>query len=253
MSGGARTIGGNVIESRPARDGRDVRAATTLSDEDVVERVCGGEVQLFELLMRRYNQRVYRTARAVLRDDGEAEESVQETWVSAYTSLASFAGRARFATWLTRIALNHAIERDRRRRRTFALADPPSDSSCSAEQQTLHDELRHALESAVSELPEVYRTTFMLRAVEGLSTAETAACQDIAEETVRTRLHRARELLRHDIEARFGARLQDCFTFGTARCDRMVAVVLSRAAATSVLPEERSRCLTTAPADVRAR
>jgi RNA polymerase sigma-70 factor, ECF subfamily len=251
MLGGVMTIGGNVIESRPAAGGRDVQGATTLSDEELVERVCGGDVQLFELLMRRYNQRVYRTARAVLRDDGEAEEAMQETWVSAYTSLAAFAGRARFATWLTRIALNHAIERDRRRRRTFALADVPNDSSCSAEQQTLHDELRHALECAVSELPEVYRTTFMLRAVEGLSTAETAACQDIPEETVRTRLHRARELLRHDIEARFGTRLQDCFTFGAARCDRIVAVVLAHAAAASGPAAQRSRGLTPDPAALR--
>ncbi|MEW6270351.1 MAG: RNA polymerase sigma factor [Thermodesulfobacteriota bacterium] len=223
-----------MSETRPAGTASESVTATTPSDEDVVERVRAGDVELFEVLMRRYNQRVYRAARAVLRDDHEAEEAMQEAWVRAYTKLASFAGRARFSTWLTRIVLNHAIERDRLRRRTIdpaAARGATTEAARSAEQQALDEELRRALERAVGELPEVFRTTLVLRAVEGLSTAETAECQEISEETVRTRLHRARELLRHDIEERFGARLRDCFTFGAERCDRVVAAVLAHARA----------------------
>ncbi len=231
---------GHVLESGPvARVSRGEDVAQ-LSDEALVERVCAGEVALFEVLMRRYNQRVYRTARAVLRDDHEAEEAMQEAWVRVYASLASFAGRARFSTWLTRIVLNHAIERDRLRRRTQHLDGDAAEApeSRSAEQQTLDEELRRALERAVGDLPDVYRTTFMLRAVEGLSTAEAAECQDLPEETVRTRLHRARKLLRDDLEARFGEQLRECFGFGAERCDRVVAAVLARAA---VLAELASR------------
>lgn len=220
-----------MLESRPTPQ-EGTGAASTLADEDVVERVLAGAPALFEVLMRRHNQRVFRAARAVLRDDHEAEEAMQEAWVRAYVSLGSFAGRARFSTWLTRIALNHAIERARTRRRTVELAGVAGaaidGAARSAEQQTLDDELRRALESAMDELPEVYRTTLVLRAVEGLSTAETAECQDISEETVRTRLHRARTLLRSDLERRFGARLGECFSFGAARCDGVVARVLAQ-------------------------
>lgn len=235
-------LGGHVLESRPVARARGGEETAQLSDEVVIERVCAGDVALFEVLMRRYNQRVYRTARAVLRDDHEAEEAMQEAWVRAYASLASFERRARFSTWLTRIVLNHAIERDRLRRRTQHLAGDHGEAleeARSAEQQTLDEELRRALERAVGELPEVYRTTFMLRAVEGLSTAETAECQDLPEETVRTRLHRARKLLRDDLEARFGEQLRDCFGFGDARCDRVVAAVLARAAVLAALAPGR--------------
>jgi len=223
------------LEPRPIIGRNDGAPPTSLADEEIVARVCAGDVALFEVLMRRYNQRVYRAARAVLHDDHEAEDAMQEAWVRAFANLSTFAGRARFSTWLTRIVLNHAIERGRVRRRTFDLSAAPRGSLPepvrSAEQQMLDDELRRALERAVSELPDVYRTTFLLRAVEGLSTAEAAECQDITEETVRTRLHRAREILRHDIERRFGAQLRDCFSFAGARCDRMVAGVLAQVAA----------------------
>ena len=204
------------------------------SDEAVVEDVCAGDVARFEILMRRHNQRLFRTARAILRDDAEAEDVVQQAYLSAYAKLDQFRGESRFSTWLTRIVLNHAIERDRLRRRTFDATDAGDalpDVACSAEQQSIDVELRRALESAIGELPEVYRTTFVLRAVEGLSTAETAECQDVPEETVRTRLHRARELLRRDIETRFGLRLRECFGFGNERCDAVVAAVLARVAA----------------------
>jgi RNA polymerase sigma-70 factor (ECF subfamily) len=206
-------------------------AAADPSDEAVVARVRAGETAEFETLMRRYNQRVYRAARAILRDDGEAEEVMQEVWVKAFVHLGSFAGRARFSTWLTRIAINEALQRDRGRRRAAEVA---SDSvgtpatSASAERSALDQELRRGLETAIEGLADAYRTTFVLREVEGLTTADTAECLGIAEETVKTRLHRARALLRHHLEKRFGTAVGESFRFGADRCDRMVAGVLAR-------------------------
>jgi RNA polymerase sigma-70 factor, ECF subfamily len=202
--------------------------AASLADEAVVARVCGGETQAFEVLMRRYNQRVYRTARAVLRDDGEAEEVMQVAWGKAFAHLRSFAGRARFSTWLTRIAINEALQHRARRRAADASSlVAVTTSSASAEQSALDGELRRSLEAAIDGLSEEYRTTFVLREIEGLSTAETAECLAIAEETVKTRLHRARALLRRHLEARFGVDVRDGFPFGAGRCDRMVASVFA--------------------------
>jgi RNA polymerase sigma-70 factor, ECF subfamily len=219
---------------RRAGSSEEREPAAHLPDDVVVTRVCGGETEAFEVLMRRYNQRVYRTARAVLRDDSEAEEVMQEVWVKAFEHLGSFAGRARFSTWLTRIAINEALQHARVRRRGANSASLPpavATASASAEESALDGELRRTLEAGIDGLSEAYRTTFVLREIEGLSTAETAECLAIGEETVKTRLHRARALLRRHLEARFGAGVRDGFTFGGGRCDRMVAVVFERIAA----------------------
>ena len=206
-----------------------------LTDEEIVERTRAGEIALFELLMRRYNQRLYRLARAVVRDATEAEDVVQETFVRAFEHLDQFAGRARFATWLTRIAVHEASARLRRRGRYMDIEDSmPTLASGTAgpEQRTADRELGHAIEAAVDALPEVFGAVFVLRDVEGLSTAETAACLGINAETVKTRLHRARALLRNHITARIGAAGREAFRFDGARCDRMVATVMARIAAT---------------------
>jgi RNA polymerase sigma-70 factor (ECF subfamily) len=204
-----------------------------LTDEQVIARVRNGDTSPFEILMRRYNQRVFRVARAVLHDDREAEEAAQEAWLSAFAHLGSFAGRARFSTWLTRIALNEAIRRSRRRTRVAALEremlEVTPRAGSSAEQSLLDGEIRHALESAIDRLPSAYRRTFVLREVEGLTTAEAAALLSIAEETVKTRTHRARALLRRDLGDRLGD-VRDAFAFGAERCDRIVASVLARIA-----------------------
>jgi len=206
-----------------------------LTDEEIVERTRAGEIALFELLMRRYNQRLYRLARAVVRDATEAEDVVQETFVRAFEHLDQFAGRARFATWLTRIAVHEASARLRRRGRYMDIEDSmPTLASGTAgpEQRTADRELGHAIEAAVDALPEVFGAVFVLRDVEGLSTAETAACLGINAETVKTRLHRARALLRNHITARIGVAARDAFRFDGARCDRMVVTVMARIAAT---------------------
>jgi RNA polymerase sigma-70 factor, ECF subfamily len=188
--------------------------------------------------MRRHNQRLYRAARAILNDDAEAEDVMQETYVRAFAHLAQFRGAALLSTWLTRIAAHEAFARVRQRRRLAAL--PPDDKDVETllladrskpadpEREANNAELRGLLERAIDELPETYRTVFVLREVEGLSTATTAECLGVSEEVVKTRLSRARARLRDGLYERAGAAAGSAFTFGAERCDRVVAAVLSR-------------------------
>jgi RNA polymerase sigma-70 factor (ECF subfamily) len=203
-----------------------------------VRRVLAGETSLFEVLMRRYNQRLYRVARAIVRDDTEAEDVTQQAYVNAYRHLDQFAGRAMFSTWLTRIAVHEAFARARRRGRfneqetvddwdgdtMDALKSPGPDP----ERQAFAGELRALIESAIEALPEHYRAVFVMRAVEGMSTAESADCLDITEETAKTRLHRARMLLRDALYQRAGIESAAAFSFEAPRCDRVVDSVLAQ-------------------------
>jgi RNA polymerase sigma-70 factor, ECF subfamily len=212
--------------------------AARFSDEEVVRWVVAGETALFELLMRRYNQRVYRAARAILRDDAEAEDVAQDAWVRAYQHLRQFEGRASFSTWITRIAVHEALSRLRRRNRkeeidamTESRRDslaPLSSHDDTPEQAASTAEARGLLEHAIDSLPDTYRETFVFRDVEGMSTTETAESLGISEENVKTRLHRARALLRKDLYARAGATSASAFHFLGARCDRMVHAVMAR-------------------------
>lgn len=212
-------------------------ALSAMTDEEVVERVRAGETALFEVIMRRYNQRLYRVARSILGDGGEAEDVMQEAYVRAYLHLSQFEGRARFSTWLTKIAVHEALARLRNRQR-FIEIDAASGSTegnmtprsrtPSPEEEMLTHTLQIVLETAVDNLPDTYRSVFMLRDVEGMSTAETAESLDIREETVKVRLHRARALLRKEIYAQTGAATTAAFQFGQGRCDRLVSAVLDR-------------------------
>ena len=210
------------------------------ADEDVVKRVLGGETALYEILMRRYNQRLYRVARSILRNDGDAEDVMQEAYVRAYEHLNQFAGEAKFSTWLTKIAVYEALGRLRRQGRTenldsvldsdrHVMARMTSDTR-DPERQAYDHELRIVLEGAIDSLPETYRLVFMLRAVEGMSVAETAGCLDIGVEAVKTRLHRARSLLRKDLQQRAGVVTAQTFPFHLSRCDRVVEAVFRRIA-----------------------
>jgi RNA polymerase sigma-70 factor (ECF subfamily) len=202
-----------------------------LADTALIARVLAGETALFERLMRRYNRRLYRVARAVLRDDGAAEDALQEAYVQAYTHLHQFAGRARLSSWLTRIVVNEAL-RQRRKRGGAEEVQPDMPATAATtrgpEDEASRGELRAALERAVDALPDAFRSTFVLRSVEELSIAETAECLGIAQETVKTRLHRARALLRRSLQAQLGAAVSEIFPFGFARCDRIVAAVMAR-------------------------
>jgi RNA polymerase sigma-70 factor, ECF subfamily len=209
-----------------------------ISDEEVVQRIRAGETSLFEVVMRRYNQRLYRVARAILRDDAEAEDVMQQAYVNAYQHLDQFAHRSTFSTWLTKIAVHEALTRARRRGRLDSTEahygsdgetmDALKSPSPDPEQQAFAGELRALIESAIEAMPEHYRVVFVMRDVEGLSTAESADCLDITEETAKTRLHRARMLLREALYQRAGIESGAAFPFPAARCDRIVAAVLER-------------------------
>lgn len=209
---------------------------SSTADTALAARAATGDATAFELIMRRHNRMMFRAARAILRDDGEAEDAVQEAYVRAYRALAGFRGEARLSTWLTRIAVNEALGR-RRQRRESPLADVPPDDVAAAlpqgspttpEEASMRKELGEVLEAAVDRLPESYRTVLMLRAVEGLSERDTADILGIAVPLVKVRLFRARRLLRQALESRFESGLGEVFAFDGARCDRIVAAVRAR-------------------------
>ncbi|HEY2975858.1 MAG TPA: RNA polymerase sigma factor [Pyrinomonadaceae bacterium] len=209
-----------------------------ISDDEAIGQVRRGEIARFEVLMRRYNQRLYRIARAIVGNDSEAEDVVQEAYFRAYTHLDQFAGRAKFSTWLTKIAVNEALHRLRRSKRFDEIDSDPEfdegslevfvDSGRNPEQKTSDQELRTLLEAAVDSLPENYKSVFMLRQIEGLNTTETAECLSITEENVKGRLFRARALLRQKLGETIGTAVTQTFPFAGSRCDGMVAAVLAR-------------------------
>ena len=212
----------------------------SLSDDEVVARVRAGETPLFELLMRRYNQRLFRAIRSVIIADEDAEDVLQEAWVRAFEHLDQFAGKAAFSTWVTKIALYEAFGRVRKGKRFAALENDDGEIIAEAqrgmtnaddpEKQAMRGELGQALQLAVERLPETYRTVFVLREVERLSTIETAECLGLSEEAVKTRLHRSRALLRRDLETQMGPALSATYAFMGHRCDRVVAAVMERIA-----------------------
>lgn len=200
-----------------------------LEDEEIVDRVRAGETQLFEVLMRRYNQRLYRAARAVLASDAEAEDVVQQAYLNAFRHLGQFERRAPVSTWLTRIAIHEALARRRRRRAAqsadaMKALDTVESVEPDPERQAYAGELRGMLESVIDRLPVGYRCVFILRAVEGVSTSETAELLHLTEGVVKTRLHRARRLLR---DALRHVSPTEAFRIAGASCDRMVAAVMT--------------------------
>lgn len=207
-------------------------------DEEIVRQVLDGNTAMFELLMRRYNERIYRAARAIVRDEEEAEDIMQQAYVNAYTHLRQFNGSARFSTWLTTIAVNESLARLRRRGRFEALDDERTNvqplmmrtSADDPEHLAFAGELRHLLEWAVDTLPDGTREVFVLRDVEGLSTSEVAESLGVSEDVVKTRLSRGRAALRRVLLERTGAAAPGAFRFYRPRCDRVVEQVMARLA-----------------------
>jgi RNA polymerase sigma-70 factor, ECF subfamily len=198
-------------------------------DQALFARVRAGETALFAVIMRRHNQNLYRIARGILRDDGEAEDVVQQAYLSALTG--NFRGDAQLSTWLTRIVINESLARLRKRSGGLALvADEPMnerDESPTPEDRASTRELAGLLENAIDALPDHYRTVFVLREIEELTTEQTAGALALSEEAVRVRLHRARTMLRADLDQRLGEAAREVFRFDGARCDRIVAAVLA--------------------------
>lgn len=204
-----------------------------LPDEELVRRVRAGETPLYEQLMRRYNQRIFRVIRSVISNDTDAEDVLQEAWVRAFEHLDQFEGRASFSTWVTKIAFYESLARARKSAHFRPLDDNHGENMDNPEKQAMRDELGKMLQSAVDLLPASYRSVFVMRAVERMSTAETAACLEISEEAVKTRLHRSRSMLRRDLERRMGPALTAAYSFLGHRCDRVVAAVMQRVTSTA--------------------
>ena len=207
-------------------------------DQELIARVREGEAAAFEKLMRRYNQRVFRAARSVLRDDTEAQDVVQETFVRPFHHLDEFEERSSLGTWLTHIAVNEALSR-LRRSRLFGSLDSQANrqeggfysvqsNQPGPEDQVSSQELRSVLIAAIDSLSEEFRTVFMLREIEGLSTLETAEILQVSPEAVRVRFHRARLALRRQVERQIGNEVQGLFTFAGTRCDATVKQVFHR-------------------------
>lgn len=215
-------------------------------DVELVRRVIQGDHAAYELVMRRYNRRMFRAARSIVTDDSEAEDVVQEAYVRAYVNLHQFEGPSGLGSWLTRIASNEALGRLRRGKRVVFLEDhvkanhdthdgndPDSEESTAcfragSEKMAVSDELCRVLEDAIDELPGNFRAVFMLRAVEGLSVVETAESLSLRPATVKTRFHRARKLLQKYLADQVVDQLPAAFQFDGTRCDRLVAGVMDR-------------------------
>jgi RNA polymerase sigma-70 factor (ECF subfamily) len=218
-------------------------------DFTVARRVAAGDRAAFALIMRRYNRRLYRTARASLRDDAEAKDALQEAYLNAYRTIGRFRGDAALSTWLTRIVLNECLARKRRATRrgnvvsivswettAMELATDVADPAARPDQTFERAQMRGVLERKVRELPEIFRIVFVLRSVEELSVHETAQCLGIPEETVRSRHFRAKGVLRESLARGVDLAERDIFEFQGSNCDAMVASVLSHLAAREPAP-----------------
>lgn len=216
---------------------------TALSDAELASHIGLGDARALELMMRRHNRLLYRTARSILRNDAEAEDCVQEAYLQAFRSIGGFRAEAKLATWLTRIVINQALGKLRKGKKDDANVSldnvldldgrlPGAEATLSESEQpdgaAMREEMRRRLEHHIDQLPPAFRTVFVLRALEELSVEETAASLGIPAATVRTRFFRARSLLRQALESDVDVALGGAFGFEGARCDRIVAAVLYR-------------------------
>ena len=225
-------------------------ASSALDDDGLLHRIRAGDRDAFTLLMRRYNRRLYRVARSVLRDDAEAEDALQDAYLQAYRALPAFRGEAALGTWLTRIVVNAALMRQRKTGRLAEIIELGADygaddasmahdtddghaASAQPELAALRAQTRRLIETGIDKLPTAFRTVFVLRAVEELTVEETAATLDIPEATVRTRYFRARAMLRAALAREIDFAIEDAFGFDGARCDRIVETVQQRISADS--------------------
>jgi RNA polymerase sigma-70 factor (ECF subfamily) len=222
---------------------RPASAGAIREDEDLARRIARCDQVAFETLMRRHNGRLFRVARAILKDDAEAEDALQDAYLETYRHIGEFRGASRLGTWLTRIVVNQALMRLRKQKRdrvVVPFGDPATADSAPAETDVAADttespssavirsEIRRILERRIDELPVAFRAVFVMRDVEDMTVEETAECLAIPPATVRTRLFRARALLRAALARDLDTATLDVFGFAGARCDRIVAGVLAR-------------------------
>lgn len=212
-----------------------------VQETDLLRRARAGDGEAVRLLIQQHNQRLYRIARSILRDDNEAEDVLQDAYCRAFSQLASFRGEARFGTWLGRIVINEALGRRRPARPWVALDGaieargltaqiipfPNASFEVDPETAAAQRQIRVLVERAIDALPETFRMVLVTRIIEGMSVEETAALFDIPAETVKTRLHRARRLLKRELEKHIGPVLSGAFPFGGRRCNRLTEAVLA--------------------------
>ncbi len=217
-------------------------------DDGLVQRALGGDELAFEAIMRRHNQRLFRIARGVLADNSEAEDAVQETYVSAFTHLSRYTPSGKLGAWLSRIALNEALMRRRKRNPNLTsideigelAAEPTPDAAIVPDvalERVAAAEARQLLEHAIDALPESFRMVVILRMVEQMSIRETAACLELNAATVKTRLHRGIGLLHKSLERRLKGEQLNVFEFDGERCDRIVAATLARLATAGAITQ----------------
>jgi len=208
-------------------------------DTELVRRARARDETAVRAIIRANNRRLYRLARGILRNDGEAEDVVQETYVRAFTHLDSFRGDSGLSTWLSRIAMNEALGRLRRRRPAVDLDALPQGAleaqiiqfplaAADPEKSMAQREIQHVVEHAIDELPEAFRLVFITRVIEGMNVEETAEILSLKPETVKTRLHRARTMLRANVESKIGPVVMEAFPFAGKRCERLTDAVLKR-------------------------
>ena len=215
-------------------------ALARLDDAELVRHALNRDAEAFRIIMQRHNQRLYRVARSVLRNSVEAEDAVQEAYAAAFSHLASYRGESPLAAWLSRIVMNEALGRLRRKpgpadfapleavREAEIIPFPSSAPQDDPERTMAQRQILQLVETATDALPEVYRVVFMIRVIEGMSVEETAHLLGIKPETVKTRLHRARQLVRNQLNKQIGPVLMDAFPFAGRRCERLTTGVLKR-------------------------
>jgi len=204
-----------------------------LNDDEIIARILHGEKDLYSIIVRRYNQRLYRIGMSIINDDAEVEDAMQVAYINAYENLGKFAFRSSFPTWLTRILINECLLRLKKRKKTISMNDENAENVMDQNKDpqtpvsvTVNSELRSILNDAISRLPEIYRTVFVMREIENMNVAETKECLNISEVNVKVRLNRAKAMLRDLLSVQYTK--DDILQFHLSRCDRMVDVVMKR-------------------------
>ena len=211
----------------------EVATSEILNDDDIIARILRGEKDLYSIIVRRYNQRLYRIGMSIINDDAEVEDAMQVAYINAYENLGKFAFRSSFPTWLTRILINECLLRLKKRKKTISMNDENAENVMDQNKDpqtpvsvTVNSELRSILNDAISRLPEIYRTVFVMREIENMNVAETKECLNISEVNVKVRLNRAKAMLRDLLSVQYTK--DDILQFHLSRCDRMVDVVMKR-------------------------
>ena len=208
-----------------------IPTSESLNDEEIIARILNGEKDLYSIIVRRYNQRLYRVGISMINDDTEVEDAMQVAYINAYENLGKFAFRSTFPTWLTRIFINECLLRLRKRKKSISMNDENMENVMRQDKEpqtpvttAVNSELRSILNDAIRQLPETYRTVFVMREIEKMNIAETKECLNISEVNVKVRLNRAKAMLRDILSAQYSK--DDILHFHLNRCDRMVDTVM---------------------------